>query len=557
MATQSNQASSLSEIAHLNLKSCPTCGQEIPRDKLEEIGGRIAAREREQTLMITAQLEKEYGAEKARAETKAKADLESERQQSAIREVRARDEAQRAAEKLISEKLAEAEQTRVHNEARWQQRLVEAEAAQKSSEQTRASLQAEMSEIRANNAAAIEAVKAEGREREKEIRNEAKQTAESEAAERIAALEAAQRKSDAELKARLSETEACRIVAEQNEGRLTSELESLRNSNAAEVAKVKEEAATELSRTRQTAVEEAEARFRDELKENKSAVAEANAKALEAEAKLSTLTDQHASEMEKTLVAQREILERAKEEALNAEKARAFEENQKLSNKVTDLQRALENKTAEELGEGAEVDLFEALKAEFPEDDIRRIAKGAPGADILHVVMLSGKQCGTIIYDSKNHNQFRNEHVSKLRADQLAARAEHAILSTRKFPQGTRQLYLQDGVLLANPARVVLIATIIRQHLLQLHAQRISDIERDTKTAALYDFIVSERCVSLFARIDERADDLFEQQNKEIKWHEINWKRQGEAIRAIQKAKADLVNQVSLIIGTSANNVAA
>jgi len=155
------------------------------------------------------------------------------------------------------------------------------------------------------------------------------------------------------------------------------------------------------------------------------------------------------------------------------------------------LQRALENKTAEELGEGAEIDLFESLRKEFPDDDIRRIPKGTPGADILHVVMLSGKKCGTIIYDSKNHNQFRHEHVSKLRADQLAAQAEHAILSTRKFPQGTRQLYLQDGVLLANPARVVLIATLIRQHLLQLHAQRVSDIERDSKTAALYEFIIS------------------------------------------------------------------
>jgi hypothetical protein len=37
--------------------------------------------------------------------------------------------------------------------------------------------------------------------------------------------------------------------------------------------------------------------------------------------------------------------------------------------------RALENKTAEELGEGAEVDLFESLKSEFPEDNIRRVPK--------------------------------------------------------------------------------------------------------------------------------------------------------------------------------------
>jgi hypothetical protein len=505
MASQSGQQAAFTHSPshpQVDFKTCPTCGQEIPPDKLEEIGGRIAAKEREQTLMITAQLEKEYAIERARADAKAKTDLESERQQSAIREVRVRDEAQKATEKLFTEKLAEAEQARADLMARSQQQLAEAESARRSAEQMWANLQAEMNELRTNNASAIAAIKAEAKKREDEIRNEATRAAESAAAERIAAIEAAQRESEAEINARIAQAEEIRIASE-------------------------------------------------------SAIAEANAKAHEAEVKLLTLTDQHASAMEANLKVQREALEKAKDEAVNAEKARAFDENQKLSNKVTDLQRALDNKTAEELGEGAEVNLFEVLRKEFPDDDIRRTLRGAQGADILHVVMLSGKKCGTIIYDSKNHNQFRNEHVSKLRADQLAAGAEHAILSTSKLPQGTRQLHLQDGVILANPARVVVVATIIRQHLVQLHSQRVSEIERESKTAALYAFIVSERCSSLLARIDERAEDLLDQQGKEIRWHQNNWKRQGETIRAIQKAKADLENQVNLIIGTSEGNAAA
>ena len=39
--------------------------------------------------MITAQLEKEFGIERARTDAKAEADLKSERQQSAVREARA------------------------------------------------------------------------------------------------------------------------------------------------------------------------------------------------------------------------------------------------------------------------------------------------------------------------------------------------------------------------------------------------------------------------------------------------------------------------------------
>ena len=59
------------------------------------------------------------------------------------------------------------------------------------------------------------------------------------------------------------------------------------------------------------------------------------------------------------------LVEQDKTAALNAEKAKAFEENLKLSETVQQLQRKLDNKTAEDLGEGAEIDLFAALKMEF------------------------------------------------------------------------------------------------------------------------------------------------------------------------------------------------
>ena len=52
--------------------------------------------------------------------------------------------------------------------------------------------------------------------------------------------------------------------------------------------------------------------------------------------------------------------------------------------------RKLEKKTAEELGEGAELDLYEELKALFEGDRIRRVPKGTPGADIVHEIVENG-----------------------------------------------------------------------------------------------------------------------------------------------------------------------
>ena len=404
MTTQTRQTSESTDVTthiHLSLETCPTCGQEIPADKIEEIGGRIAAREREQALAITLQLEKQYGIEKVAAEAKAKADLE-----------------------------------------------------------------------------------------------------------------------------------ASRTTAQENEAALHLQ-----------IAKMKEDAASEMERVRQIATERAELRSRDTVAAHEKAVGEANSRTHEAE--------RHASELEQDLKTQREAMEQAKDEAINVERAKAFEDTQKLSNKVNDLQRALERKSNEELGEGAEVNLFEALKKEFKGDKIERIPKGAPGADIRHVVMFNGKECGTILYDSKNHKQWRDDHVAKLRKDQLAEKAEHAILSTHKFPRDTRQLHLRDGVLLANPARVVAVVTIIRQHLLQLHTLRISKVQREKKTAALYEFITSVRCKQLLDRVDQRASALLDLQEKEIRWHENNWEHQGTAIRAIQKAKADLTGEINAILGVA------
>lgn len=517
---------------HLSLETCPTCGQDIPPEKIEEIGGKIAAREREQALAITIQLEKQYAIEKAAAEVKAKADLESERQQSALREERAREEAQKAAAKLINEREAEAKQARADLVAEWQQKLTEAELAHESAKQTEIRSQAEMQLLRDTNAQALEAVRTQAQQREIEIRNEAIRDAESAITERAQAAETARRESEEALQAKISEAEAGRIAAQENQAALQQQ-----------IAKMKEDDASKMERVRQIATERTELRLRDTVAAHEKAVDEANARTREVE--------KHAAELQQDLRAQREIMEQAKDEAINAERAKAFEENQKLSNKVNDLQRALERKSNEELGEGAEVKVFEALKKEFKDDRIERIPKGVEGADIRHVVMLNGQKCGTILYDSKNHKQWRDEHAAKLRKDQLAEKAEHAILSTHKFPRDTRQLHLRDGVLLANPARVVALVTIIRQHLLLLHTLRVSKVQREKKTAALYEFIISERCKQLFDRVDQRASALLDLQEKEINWHEKNWEHQGTAIRAIQKAKADLTGEINAILGVA------
>ena len=544
--------SALSSHLHTDGDTCPFCEQEIPPEKLEEISGKIAMRESERERAIRTTLDQQYAIDKTQAEAKANAALELERQQSVAREELAREEARKVAEAISNEKLAAAERARQALQATLQEQALKAETATAAAVKAHTDLLAQFQTSQRENGAALAAAKADAEGREKQIRLDAAQAAEKTVAEKLAAQETARQAAEADLLTKIAAADATRIAAEQNGAALKLQLDALAKAKDSEVAQLKEAATAEAARIRKEATDAAQAAVIRQLADKDGAIAAEKAKAAEAERKLLLQATQHELALQQSLGSQREVLEKAKDEAISAEKAKAFEETQKLSNKVGELQRALDKKSNEELGEGAEVDLFESLKKEFPDDSIERVQKGAAGADIIHVVMHNRKACGTIVYDSKNHLVFRNDHVTKLRSDQMAQKAEHAILSLRKFPAGKSQLCKQDGVLLANPARVVSVVLLLRQHLVQIHVLRISAAERETKTVTLYDFITSDRYAQLLARVDTHADELLEQQVKEKRQHDATWKKNGELIRSIQKTSADLTAEVSAIIGTAA-----
>lgn len=329
---------------------------------------------------------------------------------------------------------------------------------------------------------------------------------------------------DARLKAQLAQERG------QLEAKARADVELIRRQNAEAIQQVRAEA-----------MNAAQAAMAEKL-------AQSEAGKVAADEKLKLLQNTHQAELNTRLQEQRASLEKAQTAAVSTEKANAFKERQKLEGKLQELQRALQKKTAEELGEGAEVDLFEALKAEFEGDRIKRVAKGSAGADIIHEVVHNGAVCGTIVYDSKNRNAWRNDYVTKLRQDQLAAKADHAILASAVFPSGAKQLHIQEGVIIANPARVVVLGEMLRKQVVQTHTLRLSNQAREQKTEQLYAFITSDRCAQLFERADSLVDDLLALEVKEVSAHEATWKKRGELLRSAQKVTGDLTAEIDRIV---------
>lgn len=547
-------------------ENCPTCEQPIPHARFEEIQETIRGRQAEQAKHIAGRLQEQFSRDKSQA-------LEEAARKAATTLAAtvdaARIEERLAADTATTKKLADLERENRETQATLLSRIDQADAAKITAEKLGDGLRAELDQTRSTHSAAIEKMKEDAEAKELTIRADAAREAEAAVQQQITDLERRRLEGETTLRARLADAEAQATAAQQSGKALQAELDQARSDHSSAIQKLKEDAAANAQTIRADAVREAEDAiqhkiadlerrreaaeidFKATIATAEQAKADADVRAAACQLESQKIREDHEAQVVQSLNAQREVLEKAQSDAINAQKAASFQKELKLQEKVDQLQRALDNKTAEELGEGAEIDLYEQLKGEFEADRIERINRGQPGADILHTVIHNGKECGSIIYDSKNHNAWRNDFVTKLAADQMAAKAAHAVLSTRKFPTGQRQVHVMDRIVLAAPSRVLAIVGLLRQHIVQNHTLRCSNEARVQKTSALYDFINSERCRDLFKRIDTQSEKLLDLQVKEKKAHEANWKTQGELIRSVQKVQAEIVNEIDCIVGTA------
>lgn len=347
----------------------------------------------------------------------------------------------------------------------------------------------------------------------------------------------------AEQNARLAE-----VIAQHEQDKAASERKA-----KAEVEQMRQELAVaaeaKLVAVRREAQQAAEAAGLAKLAEIQARLASAEAARAIAQQEKAALQEAQ----EENIAARLQEVQRERDAAVLAEKSKAFDESQRLHMKLQDLQRQLEAKTANELGEALEIDLFEQLKAAFEGDRIWRVAKGVNGADVIHEVVHNGQVAGKIIYDAKNRNAWQNEFVNKLRADKIAESADHAILSSNKFPKDKKEIHPQDGVIVANPARVVALAEILRGQILRMHALRASEQERGEKTQELYTFITSEHFKQLVDQVEMQTAKMLELDSKEQEAHRRLWDQRSKLIRSVQKARSDLSFEVDRIIGTAGN----
>jgi hypothetical protein len=257
--------------------------------------------------------------------------------------------------------------------------------------------------------------------------------------------------------------------------------------------------------------------------------------------------------LQKELRTQREAVEKDRDNAILKKQAEISRERDGWQKKIKELERRIQKQTANQLGDGAEIDLYETLRETFEDDRVNRVPKGQNGADIHHQVRYKGQPCGLIVIDSKNHQGWSNSFVPKLREDQVAAGADHAILSTSAFPSGEKEMCIQSDVIIVSPARVVHVVELLRKALISMYVLGLSTKERSDKTDQLYKLITSDSYKGRFNEAVKISEEILLVDVEEQKAHSTVWRNRGMLSKRMGNVLRGIDTDVSAIIeGSSA-----
>ena len=319
-------------------------------------------------------------------------------------------------------------------------------------------------------------------------------------------------------------------------------------------ADIKKQAQLEIGKQKQLAEKKANADAEQQIKKIAAERDLAAKKLKEAEVREAGVRKRAQEEAEKQrqkeLLDQRQTLENDKKLALLKQQSEFNRERESYRKKTQLLESQLQRKTANELGDGGEIDVFEALREAFDGNGGRttRIPKGENGADILHEVFHKGEPCGQIIVDAKNRQAWQNIFVTKLRQDQIEAGAEHAILATTVFPAGKKEMCIESGVIVISPPRVVHIVQLLRQAMVTMHVKGLSMKERTSKMSRLYKLITSESYAAKFTEANRLTQDILELEVQEKTAHDNVWKKRGALVKRMHNVLREVETEVAAVI---------
>lgn len=233
------------------------------------------------------------------------------------------------------------------------------------------------------------------------------------------------------------------------------------------------------------------------------------------------------------------------------ERAQHLAETARLKTTIDNLSQKLERQTSDQMGEMGEAEVYTALKAAFPTDDIQRIGKGVCGADILHKVIVNGKEVGCIVYECKNVASWQNEWIAKAKRYRSEYQTPWVIIAARTFPRRQKWFVVEKTVPVIDFRLTVKLAEIVRSAITEIGQLRTSRVGRQTKADQMFEYILSDHFVVRFKGVAEAVVALRDHQRKEKQWHNEAWAKQNRLYHDMEQGHDEINAQIRTISETT------
>jgi hypothetical protein len=189
----------------------------------------------------------------------------------------------------------------------------------------------------------------------------------------------------------------------------------------------------------------------------------------------------------------KDVLAKAAEESLLKEKEKEKQISD-LREQIEVLKRKADQGSQQAQGEILELELESDLQARFPTDLIEPVPKGIKGADILQRVRdAAGRDCGTIVWESKRTKAWSDGWIQKLKEDQREVKADVAAIVSVTLPAGVTDFAQVQGVWVSSFRAFVALATVLRAHLVQMASLRLAETGKSEKMEAMYGYLSGNR----------------------------------------------------------------
>lgn len=227
-----------------------------------------------------------------------------------------------------------------------------------------------------------------------------------------------------------------------------------------------------------------------------------------------------------------------------------------LQKQILDLKRRAEQGSQQLQGEAQELVLEDLIRSRFPLDEVEPVPKGEHGGDVVHRIMLTPGEClGTLLWESKRTKNWSDGWLSKLRADQRAAKADIAILMTQVLPKGIDTFDQIGGIWVVSPRNAMAVCLALRSSLIEIAKARKAGEGQESKMQLVYGYLTGPQFRQRIEAIVDKFTEMQADLEKERRVMTKSWAKREQQIRLVVDSTAGMYGDLQAIAGSSLNEI--